>query len=124
MKLKHIAFTVDNSAEIDKFYKGLLGMKEEKSFVLNRNLARDIFGIEKETSAFLLKKDELFFEIFILPKKLKKDFNHICISVADRKNLVIKAEHENFEVIRIKREFDDLIFIKDNSGNIFEIKES
>ena len=122
MKLEHIALTVKNSSEIKRFYNGLLGMKEEKNFVLKSNLARDIFGIEKETKAYLLHKDNLYFEIFILPEYSNNDFNHICISVDNREELAEKAGHDNFKVIRIEREFNDLILIKDNSGNIFEIK--
>ena len=34
------------------------------------------------------------------------------------------SETKNYQCIRIEREFSDLIFIKDKSGNIFEIKES
>ncbi len=124
MKLNHIALTVNNLSEIEKFYKGILGMNEIKHFVLKENLARKIFGFEKETPAFLLQKDQLFFEIFVLPEPLDKGFNHICLSFANRNELVNEAKENNYEVIRIERENFDLIFIKDSSGNIFEIKES
>ncbi|MCD4695080.1 MAG: VOC family protein [Bacteroidales bacterium] len=123
MKLEHIALTVSNPSEIEKFYKRILGMKEVKNFVLKENLAGRIFSFENETQVFLLQNDNLFFEIFVLPKPLEKGFNHICISVTNREGLVNKAMQNNYEVIRIEREYNDLIFIKDNSGNIFEIKE-
>lgn len=41
----------------------------------------------------------------------------------NREELVAKAEQNNYKCIRIEREISDLIFVKDKSGNIFEIKE-
>jgi hypothetical protein len=99
-------------------------MKEVKKFVLKKELANKIFGINKDTSAFFLQKDDFFLEIFVTDKKLKQGFNHICLTIKDRETLVTKAEAQNYECIRIKRDVFDLIFIKDKIGNIFEIKES
>jgi len=59
MKLEHVALTVTDYNEIDQFYHEILGMNEMKSFVLDKVLARDIFGIEEETKVFLLQKDKL-----------------------------------------------------------------
>ncbi|MBC8486375.1 MAG: hypothetical protein H8D45_10090, partial [Bacteroidetes bacterium] len=50
-------------------------------------------------------------------------FDHICLAIKDRETLITKAEAQNYECIRRKRDIFDLIFIKDKSGNIFEIKE-
>ena len=123
MKLNHIAITVKEFSEIEKFYKDLLGMKDVRQFVLNKNLSRNIFSLENETTAYLLQKDDLFFEVFILPESFEKGFNHICISVPDREGLIKNAKEKNYEVTRIEREHFDLIFVKDKSGNIFEVKQ-
>ena len=123
MKLNHIAITITDFSEIKDFYKGLLGMKDVRQFALNKNLSKNIFNLENETTAYLLQKDELFFEIFILPQDIEKGFNHICISVPDREELVKQAKQKNYVVTRIEREHFDLIFVKDKSGNIFEIKQ-
>jgi len=123
MKLNHIAITITDFSEIKDFYKDLLGMKDVRQFTLNKNLSKNIFGLEKETIAYLLQKDELFFEIFILPQDIEKGFNHICFSVPDREEIVKQAKHKNYVVTRIEREHFDLIFVKDKSGNIFEIKQ-
>ncbi|MCK4407674.1 MAG: VOC family protein [Bacteroidales bacterium] len=123
MKLEHIAVTISEAKEIKDFYINILGMKEVKTFVLNKVLAQKVFGINNNTSAFFLQKDDLFLEIFVTDEKLKQGFNHICLSVKERETLVTKAETQNYECLRIKREIFDLIFLKDKSGNIFEIKE-
>lgn len=123
MKLNHIAITIIDFSEIEDFYKGLLGMKDVRQFALSKNLSRNIFGLKNETTAYLLQKEELFLEIFILPQNIEKGFNHICISVPDREELVKQVKHKNYMVTRIEREHFDLIFVKDKSGNIFEIKQ-
>lgn len=123
MKLEHIALTISDIDEIKKIYIDILEMKELKNFVLKSELAQKIFNINKDTSAFFMQKDDLFLEIFVTDEKLKQGFNHICISVNDREKLVKKSEAQNYKCIRIERDFSDLIFIKDKSGNIFEVKE-
>jgi len=123
MKLEHIAIAVSNPSEIKDFYKGLLGMEEVRSFILNERLSQKIFGISKETPVTLLQKDDLVLEVFILDEPLKKGYNHICFAVDDREELVKMALMNNYELTRIERDLSDLIFIKDHSGNIFEVKE-
>lgn len=123
MILKHIAVTISEIEEVKNFYINILEMKELKKFVLENKLAQKIFNINKDISVFFMQKDDVFLEIFVDCEKFKQGFNHICISVKDRENLVIKSEAQNYKCIRIEREFSDLIFIKDKSGNIFEIKE-
>ncbi len=123
MKLEHIAISVNNSSEIENFYRDILGMNVVKSFTLNKSLAENIFGIEKDISVFLVKKDELILEIFVVAMQDGLGFNHICLAVKNREELVAKAEQNNYKCIRIEREISDLIFVKDKSGNIFEIKE-
>jgi len=123
MKLEHIAIAVSNSSEIKDFYKGFLGMEEVRNFVLNEDLSQKIFGIPKETLVVLLQKEDLVLEVFLLDEPLKKGFNHICFTISDREELVKAAGQNDYEVIRIERDYSDLIFIKDHSGNTFEIKE-
>ena len=123
MKLEHIALTVSEPADIKNFYLDILGMKEVKNFVLNKVHANKIFGIDKETSVFLLQKENIFLELFVTPEQKKKNFEHICFAVKKREELVKNSLKQDYECIRIERDLFDLLFIKDKSGNVFEIKE-
>ncbi|MCK4466077.1 MAG: VOC family protein [Bacteroidales bacterium] len=124
MKLEHIALSISDSEEIKKFYHDILGMNQLRTFNLSKVLANDIFGIDKEPSVYLLQKDELLVEIFVTTKQYKQGFKHICILIKNREELIKKAAQNSYKCIHIKRKKSDLIFIKDKSGNIFEIKES
>ena len=55
MKLAHIALSVSDYKEIEKFYTNILGMKQIKNFVLRKGLAVNIFGINEDISVFLLQ---------------------------------------------------------------------
>ena len=123
MILEHIALTVTDYNEIEQFYHEILGMNEVKNFVLDKVLAGDIFGIEEETKVFLLQKDKLLLEIFLTPELCDPGFRHICISTANREEIVKKAIQHSYKCLRLERGNYDMIFITDNSGNIFEIKQ-
>ena len=123
MKLEHIALSISDYKEIEKFYMNILGMKQIKNFVLRKELSATIFEINEEITVFLLQKDRVVFEIFITTEYRKQAFDHVCISIKNREGLINKAMVNGYKVIRIDRELFDLIFIKDKDGNIFEIKE-
>ena len=123
MELEHIALSITVPEDIKHFYQDILGMDKVKNFVLNKLLAYEIFGINKNTDVFLLQKDMLFLEIFVIDTISARNFNHICLSVDDRKTVFRNAEQKGHTVICKKRGNSDLIFIKDKSGNIFEIKD-
>ena len=123
MKLAHIALSVSDYKEIEKFYTNVLGMKQIKTFVLRKDLAANIFEINEEITVFLLQKDRVVFEIFITTEYRKQAFDHVCISIKNREEFINKVLLKEYKVIRIERELFDLIFIKDKDGNIFEIKE-
>lgn len=124
MELQHIAITVTDVSEIERFYGNILGMQVIRNFVLNKSLSGEIFDIEEDTEVFLLQKDNLQFEIFLKPYKHDHNFNHICFSTATREDIIEKAIRYSYKCLRFKRKNSEMIFISDNSGNVFEIKQS
>lgn len=123
MELKHIGLAISDIKEITDFYIEILGMKQARTFVLNKTLAETIFGCDIDVPVFLMQKDNLFLEIFVAPSVSPKKFAHLCLSVENRELIFAKAKAKGFQCNRIKRKPHDLIFIRDGSGNIFEIKE-
>jgi len=120
---EHIGITINEESDIQAFYKDLLGLKEINKFDLYEDLSEKIFGISSTVSVRYFSSDDLGIELFLTEKEQKAVYNHICISVKNRDNIIKKATSMGFPVTTIKRESKDyLLFIKDNSGNIFEIK--
>ena len=124
MKIEHIALNVTDSKEVINFYQNILGMVEIKNFKLEKGLAKHFFSISKEISVYLMQKDDIFLELFVNTKSYNHGFNHICIKVENRDDIIENAKKYLYKCIRREREYFDQIFISDNSGNIFEIKEA
>jgi len=123
MTYNHIGLTISESSDIRKFYQNILGMELQRNFVLNRFLAKTIFGMEKELEIYYGKIGNLELELFITDQEIPKTCNHICLSVLERDKFIGKIKENGYECIVLKREMSDLVFVKDKSGNLFEIKE-
>ena len=124
MKLEHIALNITDTKEIIDFYQNVLGMVEVRNYELDKNLANLFFNIRENTLVYLMQKDNLFLELFVYTKSYNNGFNHICVKVKNREAIVANAKKYSYKCIHRKREYFDQIFISDNSGNIFEIKET
>ena len=122
MNLEHVALNIADPEEIESFYCEILGMSEIRHFVLDKDLTREIFGIKKETTVFQLQKNEILLEIFLIPERFENGFSHLCISISDREEIAEKADQNGYSCMRLKRGNSNMIFIKDKSGNIFELK--
>ena len=123
MKLEHLALSIRDRNEIERFYRDILGMKVIRNFQMDKDLAFDIFRLTESPEVFLLQKDGLQLEIFLSSQKHPHGFDHICISTTQREALVKKAKQNSYRVFRLKREHSDLVFISDMSGNTFEVKQ-
>ncbi|MBN1932482.1 MAG: VOC family protein [Desulfobacterales bacterium] len=120
---EHIGITINEESDIEAFYKDLLGLKEEKKFKLNDDLSDKLFGTGETVSVTLLSRENFLIELFLTGKKQKTIYNHICISVINRDDILKKAKSMGFPVTQIERDSkDNILFISDHSGNIFEIK--
>lgn len=124
MKLHHIGINIHEKEEGINFYQNILGFHLEYRFEIKPDLTTAIFGIEKPAEVFLYKNDSIQLELFVFPEKTKQGFTHICITVNDRENMVKKCELARYPLTRIERnDKPDILFIRDKTGNIFELKD-
>jgi len=124
MQLEHIALNIYDSNEVVNFYENILGFIQIKNFSIDKELAQQFFNISNDTPVYLMQKDDLVLELFVNPKSRDHGFNHICIEINNRVDLVSDAVESSYKCIRREREHFDQIFISDKSGNMFEIKEA
>ncbi len=123
MTYNHIGLTISESSDIRNFYQNILGMELQRNFILNRFLAKTIFGIERELEVYSGEIGNLKLELFTTDQEISKTCNHICLSVSERDKFIEKIKENGYECTVLKREMSDLVFVKDKSGNLFEIKE-
>lgn len=119
---RHVALSVNDLSEIQNFYIDILGLKVIKKFTLSEDISGRIFNIKKETEVTVVGKDDLFMEIFLSNKTGYMDYQHLCLKVDNREKMLQKARKNNYPCIVIERDISDIVFVKDGSGNLFEIK--
>lgn len=119
----HVAVTINDLSEIENFYINILGLEIVKKFTLSKEMTGKIFNIEKETEVIVVGKKDFMVEIFRADKTGYKDFQHVCITVDNRKQVIKKAQEKNYPCTIIKRDTSDAVFIRDKSDNLFEIKQ-
>ena len=127
LKIEHIAVSAKTVEDSDKFFIELLDMKKERDFIVSDDLMEQFFGVRKKQRILRYENDEISVEAFITEdNSIASDkFTHTCLIIEDRESLIEKAEQLNFEVIKVPRKNSDgfYLFLKDNYGNLFEIKE-
>jgi len=122
MKLEHIVITISDKKELNNFYRDILGFKLKKQFELHDELSKKIFGIPFVVDVNIMEYKNITLEIFIHSEMGELQYNHICLSIKNREEVYKKAVANGYESVRMKRDNNDLIFIKDKSKNILELK--
>ncbi len=124
MKLNHVALNIESEGELVNFYQNILGFHSAYQFNMPAELAATLFEVRKQVNVFLYKKDDILLELFVHSVNTNQNFAHLCFEVKNRESITARCEQSGYPVIRIKRkDKNDLLFIKDQEGNIFELKE-
>jgi catechol 2,3-dioxygenase-like lactoylglutathione lyase family enzyme len=121
--LKHVALSVTDSEEIENFYEEVLIFRMKHKFTLNSYLSQKIFNVNTLTDVYVLRRQDLEFEIFISLKKEKRVFSHICLSYQNPEIVYENALKSGYKTITKDGANHCTWFIWDKSGNMFEIKE-
>lgn len=126
MRLNHIALNIHDEQELNSFYQNILGFYPEYKFNLSIELATTIFGIQNQPAGYLYKHDNLVLELFIYSESFtRQGFTHICLEVEQRENIIERSEKAGYQTTRIPRDNKpDILFIRDKTGNIFELKNT
>lgn len=120
--LNHIGITINEKADIKNFYADILGFETKDKFTLSKILSKQIFGIDKDTEIVVTAKKNFIMELFIATEANHRNFQHICITVDNRDEVIKKTKKNNYPCTVIKRDTSDIVFIQDRSNNSFEIK--
>lgn len=121
--LQHVAINYLDKEKADIFFTKILNLKFKKSFSLNSKLSKQIFDNFEQVDVFVYGNNFIIFEVFITKKVLKKTFEHVCIKVNDKKKFIKKCKNYGLKPYLINKEEKQLLFVKDFSGNLFEVLE-
>lgn len=120
--MQHVALQYSDKEKADVFFKEILGLELIKDFKIQTELTKKIFDISEEVDVFVYGTKSLVFEIFITPHTTKYIFNHLCIKVPDKDEFVKKCKELNLEPYFVDKGEKKLLFVRDHSDNLYEIK--
>lgn len=121
--IQHIALTVNDSEEIERFYEEILLFKTERKFSINGNISKKIFDMDQATEVFVLGHQNDHFEVFISPQTEKRVFAHVCMAYWRAGILHERAAEAGYKTVVKENPGYNTYFIWDKSGNMFEIKD-
>ncbi len=122
--IHHIALTVNDFSDINNFYEDVLNLSKLYQFILSDELSQKIFSKEKGAEVYVMKKNDIQFEIFVSKQKEGKVFSHTCLTYENSEEILQKAKTNGYKVVvKPNHGKKDTYFIWDRSGNLFEIKE-
>ena len=119
---QHVALQYKNKKQADVFFKEILDLDFIKEFKLPQELAKQIFNIAEETNVVVYGNEKCAFEIFITSNKTEYIFNHVCIEVSDKDAFFKKCKENKLKPFFVSKGNKKLLFVKDYSDNLYEIK--
>jgi catechol 2,3-dioxygenase-like lactoylglutathione lyase family enzyme len=124
MILRHVALTCSSEKKSDRFYKDLLGLEKSEPKILPRSLSKAIFNFDSELLMIHYLGKDAHFEIFITEnsKRTVEQIVHVCLEVEDLNAFLNECHRLEIEVIHVPKGDRTLTFIRDDDGNLFEIK--
>ena len=125
MRLNHVALVCSSEENVKHFYGGILGLERMRTSVLPNDLARQIFGIDRECQMIVYGNDRFTAELFVAANLSGggESFEHVCLEVEDVETFVAACEAGGVMVNRVLKGERLLTFVRDFDGNLFEIKE-
>jgi catechol 2,3-dioxygenase-like lactoylglutathione lyase family enzyme len=121
--MNHVALQCSDRAAAQRFFTDVLDIPRQRSFSLSPETAQAIFGSPEEIQIDVYDNGLLKIEVFITASKQASTYTHVCLEVASKQTFITRCLHHNIQPLIIHKDNKELLFIKDFSGNLYEIKE-
>ena len=121
--LNHVALQYTNRKKAKIFFTDILGIPKIRSFTVSDDLSEKIFGIEKTVDVDVFDNGNVRFEIFITGQKSKPSFLHTCIEIDNKDGFINRCKKNGLKPYTIPKGEKELLFVRDFSDNLYEVKE-
>ena len=118
--VNHVALCGDDRSKAAVFFTKILGIPKLKSFTLDENLSEGIFGIDESVTIDVYDNGHARFEVF---NSNNRCYNHVCLEVNDTKMFIDRCKQHGLKPFVVKKNGRDLLFVRDFSNNLYEVKE-
>ncbi len=121
INLRHIGLQVHTN-DVNAFYIDILNGKLEGNHKIKEEQGARLFAIRKSVIIKYLKIGNTVFELFLYDQTNAPSFHHICLETAHPELIFKKAVERGFDGRSMRGGEKITYFIKDHSGNTFELK--
>ena len=121
--VNHVALQCNDKEKVETFFTEVLGLPIKKKFTVSRELSETIFGIDESVDVEVYGNNDTRFEIFITQTEEKRGYGHVCIEIDNKKKFIDRCDNYGIKPIVITKGGKNLLFVRDFTGNLFEIKE-
>jgi catechol 2,3-dioxygenase-like lactoylglutathione lyase family enzyme len=121
--IQHVALEYSHGETADLFFKEILGMEKVKTTPLPRVLSFSIFGIDTDVEIVVYASELSRFEVFVHAKRHEPSYGHVGLKVPDKDEFVARCKKHGLKPFFIQKNDKQLLFVRDFSGNLFEIQE-
>ena len=121
--VQHVALEYSHKETADLFFLEILGMEKIKTTPLPRVLSFSIFGIDIDVEMVVYANETSRFEVFIHAKRREHSFDHVGLKVPDKDEFVARCKKHGLKPFFIQKNDKQLLFVRDFSGNLFEVLE-
>jgi catechol 2,3-dioxygenase-like lactoylglutathione lyase family enzyme len=121
--LNHVALQCLDKEKAEIFFTKVLEIPRTKNFTVSENLSKNIFGINSSVEINVYDNGKTRFEVFISQNRRKPGYEHTCIEVENKKEFMARCKKYSIEPLIVKKEGKDLLFVRDFSDNLFEVKQ-
>ena len=90
--------------------------------MLSKELSAVIFGINKNMSIEIYDNGKMRVEVFINTTRREPTYDHICIEVDNKSDFITQCTQQGLDPFFIEKEGKQLLFVRDFSDNLYEIK--
>ena len=125
--LHHIGLCSRTTERAERFYSEVLGLEFLGAKSVPAELSRALFGIDRELPIRNYSNGRLYVEIFLIedadPASAPPPA-HICLETDDLTRLLERCRDFGVPVIRAPKGDSWVTFLRDDDGNLFEVKEA
>lgn len=121
--VQHVAVEYSSPELAERFFSLILGLPKVKSSLLSKELSEKIFKIKNEVRFDFYDDGTTRFEVFIAQQPRQAGFAHVCIAVDDKKGFISRCTEQGLTPFFVQKGDRELLFVRDFSGNLYEVIE-
>ena len=121
--INHVALQCSDKEKAKIFFTKILEIPKVKNFTVSEDLSEAIFGIKSGVEIDVYDNGVTRFEVFIDETSKKPSYEHTCIEVDNKEEFIVRCKTYGVGLLIVKKEGKDLLFVKDFSANLYEVKE-